>query len=127
MDVEAYPEWNPEVLFHTPPVLGQRVRMTVRLFGRTLTVPVLMLAVERERELCWRGGTRGLMTGTHYFKLEPEGDAATRVIHGERFEGLGVPLLWPCLSRELHAFYERINVVLKSRCEAQYALRNKQP
>jgi hypothetical protein len=47
--------------------------MTVRLFGRGLTVPVLTLAVEPGRELCRRGGARGLMTGTHYFKLEPGG------------------------------------------------------
>ena len=126
-DVEAYPEWNPEVLLHTPPAPGRRVRMTVRLFGRALTVPVRMLAVEPERELCWRGGPRGLMTGTHYFRLEPDGDAATRVTHGERFEGLAVPLLWPFLRRELHAFYERINAVLKSRCESQYAVRDPRP
>lgn len=122
MDVEAYPEWNPEVQFHTPPALGRRVPMTVRLFGRRLTVRVLMLEVEPERELRWRGGARGLMTGTHYFKLEPQGDAATLVVHGERFAGLGVPLLWPFLGRELCAFYERINGALKARCEAQYSV-----
>lgn len=122
MDVEAYPEWNPAVQFHTPPTPGRRVRMTVRLFGRRLNLPVLILAVEPGRELCWRGGARGLMMGTHYFKLEPEGDAATLVIHGERFAGLGVPLLWPFLGRELRAFYERINVALKSRCEVQHSV-----
>jgi hypothetical protein len=95
--------------------------MTVRLFGRGLTVPVLTLAVEPGRELCRRGGARGLMTGTHYFKLEPEGDAATLVIHGERFAGPGVPLLWPFLGPELRVFYERINVASKSGCEAQHA------
>jgi hypothetical protein len=36
--------------------------------------------------------------------------------------GLGVPLLWPFLGRELNDFYERINVVLKSRCEAQHSI-----
>ncbi len=127
MDVVAYPDWNPAVMFHAPPTLGRRVRMTIRLFRRQLTVPVIILAVEPERELCWRGGAPGLMTGTHYFKLEPAGDTATLVVHGERFEGLGVPLLWPFLSRELYAFYERINEVLKSRCESQHALRSEQP
>lgn len=122
LDVETYPEWNPAVQFHAPLTPGRRVRMTVRLFGRGLTVAVLILAVEPGRELRWRGGARGLMTGTHYFKLEPEGDAATLVIHGERFAGLGVPLLWPFLGRELRAFYGRINVALKSRCEAQHSL-----
>ncbi len=126
-DVEAYPEWNPDVRLQAPPAPGRRVRMTVRLFGRTLTVPVLMVAVEPERELSWRGGPHGLMTGTHYFKLEPDGDAATRVIHGERFAGLAAPVLWACLGRELQAFYERINVALKARCESQYALRNARP
>jgi hypothetical protein len=122
LDVKTYPEWNPAGQFHTSPTPGRRVRMTVRLFGRGLTVPVLTLAVEPGRELCRRGGARGLMTGTHYFKLEPEGDAATLVTHGERFAGLGAPLLWPFLARELHAFYNRINVALKSRCEAQHVI-----
>lgn len=122
LDIGAYPEWNHEVRFHAPPAFGRRVPMTVRLFGRTLTVEVLILAVEPGRELRWRGGTWGLMTGTHYFKLEPEGDAVTLVTHGERFAGLGTPLLWPFLARELHAFYNRINVALKSRCEAQHVI-----
>ena len=120
-DFDAYPQWNPDVLFHSPPVEGESVKITVRLFGRSLTVPVLILVVEPERELCWRGGSSWLMTGKHYFKLEPAGDAETLLVHGERFEGSGIPLLRPLIGRELAAFYERINVALKTRCEAQFA------
>lgn len=117
-DFERYPQWNPCLRFRGAPRAGQRVPMTVTLFGVALTVPVRIEEMSPERELRWRGGPGWLMHGTHYLRLEPIADERTRLTHGERFGGVLLPLLWPLLAAELLRFYERMNEGLRARCEA---------
>jgi len=116
-DFDAYPQWNPCVQFRGRPELGARVPITLQLMGRSFPFSVRMEAMDEERELRWRGGPPQLMSGTHYFKIHAQGPDATEVIHGERFEGLAVPLVWPAVRRAFEAFYERINQSLAERCQ----------
>lgn len=120
-DFPRYPEWNPAVAFLDEVREGARVRMRVTLFGRTLTVPVRIEALRAREELRWRGGPGWLMHGTHYFRIAPIGPGRTELVHGERFGGVALPLLWPVLAPELTRFYERINVALARRCASTSA------
>lgn len=117
IDFPAYADWNPRVRFAAPAALGRRLPMTVTLFNRTLTVPIVVEAMDGERQLRWRGGPAWLMQGIHHFDLCGHGPATTRVTHGERFRGAAVPLLWPVLRGELMRFYAAINAALKVRAE----------
>jgi len=116
-DFEAYAEWTDDLLWATSPGEGEVVRMTIKVFGRPVTVPVLVLDIQRERRLRWRGGSRWLLSGTHYFELEAMGER-TRVLQGEIFAGAGTKLVWRVVEPELLAFYDRINLALEARCLA---------
>ncbi len=116
-DFETYPQWNPSVLFRGIPRQGASVPITLKLKGRSFPFSVFMEAIDHERELRWRGGPRRLMSGTHYFKVRALGPERTELIHGERFEGVAVGVVWPAMRGAFEAFYERINESLKARCE----------
>lgn len=114
---ERYEEWNEDVWFHGRPSVGSSTPMSVRLMGKVMKVPVHFEALDAEKEVRWRGGPKGMMTGTHYLRLRALTENRTELIHGEDFAGLALPLLWPLLRGELLAFYERINAALKARAE----------
>jgi hypothetical protein len=116
-DFEAYPQWNPCVRFRGRPVVGAKVPITLQLMGRSFPFSVRVETMDEQRELRWRGGPRGLMTGTHYFKIRALTDGTTEMVHGERFEGLAVSLTWPAVGRAFETFYERINQALLARCD----------
>ena len=116
-DFEAYPQWNPCVRFRGRPVVGAKVPITLQLMGRSFPFSVRMEAMDKQRELRWRGGPPGLMTGTHYFRIRALEDDTTEMIHGERFEGVAVPLTWPAVGRAFETFYARIDQALLERCE----------
>lgn len=116
-DFDHYDRWNEDVWFHGRPSVGAKTPMSVRLFGKVLKVSVLFEALDAEKEIRWKGGPPGMMTGTHYLRLRALDDERTELLHGEDFGGVALPLLWPFLRGELLAFYERINRQLKARAE----------
>jgi hypothetical protein len=113
----AFAEWSEDVQFPETPREGMRCPMRVRLFGVRLSVKVLFERIDGPRELRWRGGPGGLFVGSHYFRLSATDDGRTELRHGEDFDGLALPLLFPFLEGELRAFYGRINDALKRRVE----------
>ena len=120
-DVRSYARWNP-VLSVRPwrgdsLRAGRRAWLSLKLFGVPLVVPVLVEVAEPDRELRWIGGPWGLLRGRHYFELR-ELDGATELIHGEQFEGLLVPLMWPLLEGELDRLYRSINEALAAYVES---------
>ncbi|MBW2713450.1 MAG: SRPBCC domain-containing protein [Deltaproteobacteria bacterium] len=125
VQLEKYSEWNPCLQFQGEAIVGSSVPMTVGLFNRSLTVPVVFEVVEKERELRWRGGPSWLMSGSHYFKLrqvhESGAGTATELIQGEAFQGVALPLLWPFLNSELDHLYHDANEAIKQRVESLIA------
>jgi hypothetical protein len=117
-DLAGFADWCEDVAFPEPAAEGERAPMRVRLFGVRLTVKVRFERVEGPHELRWRGGPAGLFEGSHYFRLAPAPGGGSELRHGEDFSGLALPLLFPLLSGELSAFYDRINAALKGRVEA---------
>ncbi len=123
VQLDNYVDWNPYVKFQGEACKGTAVPMTVKLFNRSITVPAMFETVEAEQELRWRGGPRGLLSGSHYFKIiQPDGEPEkTDLIQGEVFTGIALPILWPFLKKELHSFYNGINNAITNRAESMAA------
>jgi hypothetical protein len=121
-DFPAFPEWNP-FLREVDGVLAPRARLRVRIQppgGRAITFRPVVLRVEPSRHLAWRGHTLvpGLFDGEHAFTLEPLG-AGVRLVHGENFSGVLVPLLRRSLETTTRQGFEAMNAALKARCESR--------
>ena len=120
-DFAAYPAWNPFIR-RVGGILAPRCRLLVRIEppgGRAMTFRPVVLRVEPERELAWRGRTfiPRLFDGTHVFRLEPRG-AGVRFTHAETFHGLLVPLLRRSLETMTRQGFESMNRALKARAES---------
>ncbi len=122
-DTAAYPQWNPLVLrlrHGGTLVAGRRALISVELLpGRSpLWIPVTLRCVDHLRELSWEGGLSRVVRGLHFHRLEDEGGASTRVVHGETFTGVLPPLLWGAVEPVLRAGYERYRQALTARAES---------
>lgn len=115
---ESHSEWNPFLVSMKGELVeGATLENTMRPEGRSeMTFRPTVLAVTPERELRWLGRlfVPRLFDGEHYFLLE-ERDGGTRLVHGERFAGIG---LWLIDVREFRSDFERMNAALKARAEA---------
>lgn len=109
-DFDNYSKWNTMVTFRGTPQVGDSIPMMVSLGGRVTKTPVKFLAIEKNKELRWVGGPKGLITGEHYFQFSEIDTHTTKMIQGEKFSGLMVPLLWPFLKGILNELYEKTNV-----------------
>lgn len=118
-DLSGYPAWNP--LFPRGSgqlAVGERLTLASRpTVGRAMTIRVKLLAVRPDTELRWVGGLPGLIGGEHSFVLTAA-DGGTRLVQGETFRGLLVPLSGKLLGG-LEADYAALNRALKQRVEDQ--------
>lgn len=96
-------------------------RLTVRLDngGKVMTVRPELQVLDERGELRWLGtvGAKFLFAGEHYFKVEALPDGRTRLIHGEIFSGVLVPLLWKQLDTKTRFSFEEFNAALRARAE----------
>jgi len=119
--IDSWSEWNRViggVKLDGPLREGTRGRLTLLLpppLGRR-TLAVRLVTVRPQRELAWKGGVPGLMTGRHGFRLEPT-DEGTRLVHTEVFVGVLAPALIRLLRGQLGKGYRRLNQGLQRRCE----------
>lgn len=121
-DFPAYARWNPFIR-RVDGVLAPRIRLSVRIQppgGRLMTFRPVVLRVEPERYLSWRGRTLvpGLFDGEHVFEIEPRGNDRVRFVHGETFRGLLVPLVAGSLRTTTRRGFELMNLALKARAES---------
>lgn len=118
----GYSDWNPFLRsVAATPQIGAPVALTVVIGRRTLHLDAAMLRYTPEREVRWAGPisrVRGIVfRGEHYFIIE-EAPSGVRFVHGERFDGLVIPLMRGWIDRNLAPAYEAMNVALKRRAEA---------
>lgn len=118
----GYSDWNPFLRsVAATPRIGAPVALTVVIGRRTLHLDAAMLRYTPEREVRWAGPIsrlRGIVfRGEHYFIIE-EAPSGVRFVHGERFDGLVIPLMRGWIDRNLAPAYEAMNVALKRRAEA---------
>lgn len=114
-DFNSYPEWNPFVKLLTGEVkVGEQIK--INLPGMSFKPTVLVL--DKEKELRWLGhlGFKGVFDGEHYFVLEAHGDH-TKLIHGEKFKGILVPVMGQKNFDKTEAGFKSMNQALKARCE----------
>ncbi len=117
-DFERHDDWSRHFKLRGRPEAGTAGRVELVLFGRSAVAPVRIEKVEEARELRWRGGPKGLVTGNHYFIMEGrDGGHKTHVRHGETFSGLIAPLVWALLKGQLRPAYAGFNQDLKQRVE----------
>jgi hypothetical protein len=122
-EFRAWDEWNP-VITRMRATLSPNapVSFVIAIGGRELKIKSEMLRVEHGREICWHGPPSAALgffvRGEHYLVVEGVGPARSRIIHGERFDGVLVPVIWKNLGRELEKAYSEMNRALKARAES---------
>ena len=122
-DFSSWDAWNPTIhRLRGSPEVGAKLDFVIRLGKRWLPIQAKMLRVDPERELCWRGPRADLLVpifaGEHYFAIERLAADRVRFVHGERFSGLLLPVLWNRLEPTLLRGYAKANEGLKRRAEA---------
>jgi hypothetical protein len=123
-DLASYPDWNPFIKSSAGTLaVGQRlVNRLEPPGGRPVRFKPTVTVVEPEHAFEWLGRLvlPGLFDGRHRFEIEPVGDG-TRLLHGERFSGILVPLLRKSLDVHTRAGFEAMNTAVKARAEAAAA------
>jgi hypothetical protein len=122
-DFGRYSEWNPFIRsIRGQAKQGERLEIFIQPpGGNGMTFRPVILALQPEHELRWIGRIMvpGIFDGEHQFQLEPMGERRTRLIHGEVFSGLLVPLLWQNLDTQTRQGFEEMNNALKNRVESR--------
>ena len=125
LDFESHPEWDPFFASISGEArVGERLHTVIRKHhGVENDAPGMsfrpeVLVAEPGVELRWVGklAVRGLVDGTHYFRLS-ESNGTTTLEHGEEFRGLLVPFLGRTL-RQTEEGFVAFNQALKERAEA---------
>ena len=121
LDFARYPEWNPFVRWiEGQSSEGSVLKVTIHPPGGKAMkfLPVVLRHIEG-REFRWKGRLMlpGLFDGEHYFILSQVGGGSTQFMHGERFNGLLVPLFRRALDGATKGGFEAMNLALKQRLE----------
>jgi hypothetical protein len=119
-DNHKYPEWNPyHVMVKGKLETGKKLEVRIhKPNGAMVKIEPHVLRLERNRELTWGGGIRGIFTGKHVFQLERIDAWTTRLIHKETFSGFAVPF---ASLEAIEEGYRKMNLALKKRAEAMDA------
>jgi len=123
---ETYPAWNPFIVN----IQGARTeggRLDVLLHppgGSAMTFRPIILRWNENQELRWKGKllVPVLFDGAHYFCIEKSANGKSRFLHGEKFSGVLVPLLWKSLEPKTRAGFDAMNRALKTVVESQIFL-----
>lgn len=120
-DFSAYPEWNPfirSIRGEARP--GARLSVSIQPpGGRAMQFQPRVQEAEPQRVFSWLGRLLlpGLFDGRHEFRLEANA-GGTRLLHGESFSGVLLPLAWSGMQPPTRAGFEAMNRALKARAEA---------
>lgn len=120
-DFPRHPEWNPFIQSISGELaVGSSLKVAIcPPGGKPMRFTPRVLVAEPGRELRWLGRVLlpGLFDGEHYFRLESTGERSVRLVHGERFSGLLLPLLKRSLETGTRAGFAAMNRALKARAE----------
>ncbi|MDQ2700817.1 MAG: SRPBCC domain-containing protein [Actinomycetota bacterium] len=119
-DFGSYAEWNPFII-EAKGVAAEGERLNMRFRppgGSAMRMKPRVVRAEADSELRWLGhlGIPGIFDGEHYFELEPMNGTGTRLVQGEKFTGVTVPVFGRIL-RKTEKGFEQFNQALKGRCE----------
>jgi hypothetical protein len=116
-------EWNPIITRMRATLSpGTPLSFIIAVGGRELKIKAQMVKVEHGKELRWRGPPSWLvgrvLRGEHYLAVESSGASKSRLVHGEQFAGVSLPMFWGKLRSELELAYSRMNRAIKARAES---------
>jgi hypothetical protein len=122
MDFEQHPAWNPFVR----KIEGEKKlggRLTVLLGpsgGREMRFTPTVVEFEPNRKFAWLGKLffSGLFDGRHEFAINEKANGGVEFVHGERFSGILVPLMWGMIEKDTRRGFEEMNAALKARAES---------
>lgn len=118
-DFSSYPQWSRFIL-SIEGEAHEGARLSVRMDdgGGAMAASPEILVCKAPAELRWRGGLGApfLFSAEHYFRLEGS-SVGTRLIHGEIFGGLLVPLFWKRLDTRTRRAFEDFNAALRTCAE----------
>jgi hypothetical protein len=116
--IESYPDWNPyhkkiEGEFKE----GAKLKVYVtRPDGKKVEVPPHMMKIEKNKEITWGGGIKGIFYGVHSFRLSEMKDGRTILRHDEDFSGFAIN--FADLPPDVIAQgYQEMNMALKKKVE----------
>ena len=118
----SYPDWSPTISeFFGSPKVGQRTKVLLTQPGGTsMKMNPVFLKIDVNEELRWKGRLfmNGIFDGEHYFILQRVSDNQTRLIQGEIFSGILVPLLKKMIHGNTKDGFELFNKAIKKRVES---------
>lgn len=115
-DINSWDTWTPIFNFKMASLKpGGRALLLAKVGPAPAPLPVKFDVVDKERELRWHGGVKGMLYGSHFLKLEKIDENRTRLIHGEEFSGLVISASWGLLGKQLPAAYKAFNRHLSRR------------
>jgi hypothetical protein len=123
MDTDAYAQWNPGLIridgrFEEGAIITLHYAPMRRWMPRKYTVRVDACAVAEE--VRWSGPLNQadrLFRASHYLRLfDAYDEGKTRLVHGENFDGILAPTLWPLLRPAVEEGHRRVNAALQARC-----------
>ncbi|MCO5081385.1 MAG: SRPBCC domain-containing protein [Rhizobiaceae bacterium] len=117
-DGAAYGSWNPFIVSMKGEVAqGAVLENTMEpQKGKQMTFRPRVLAADENKEFRWLGRflLPRIFDGEHYFLLESH-ERGTRLVHGERFSGIG---LWFIDPEQFRGNFEAMNAALKKQAES---------
>lgn len=120
-NTQDYPQWNPFIREVSGTLaVGQQLVVNIHPPGsNSMRFKPTVLVLKQQQELRWLGKLlfSGIFDGEHYFKLQALNDQQTRLLHGESFKGLLVPLLKKSLEKDTTSGFAAMNAALKARAE----------
>lgn len=120
-DLPRYGEWNPGFAEIRGRIeVGARLAATfAKDGGRGMTLHPTITAAEPGRGFTWLGRlfVPFLFDGEHRFEIHEAGQGRVRVVQGERFRGLLVPVLRRTIEVDTLGMFERVSAALAARVE----------
>lgn len=101
---------------------GNKLRVFIQPKGESgMVFTPTVLKANKDDELRWIGilGIEGIFDGEHYFTLEKIKEGKTRLIHGENFNGVLVPILWSLIEDSTRSGFIAHNLALKKLVESK--------
>ncbi|AEE52047.1 SRPBCC domain-containing protein [Haliscomenobacter hydrossis] len=119
-DFTNHPKWNPFIKsIRGEKKIGEKLTVSIESpGGNGMTFQPIVTSFKENVEFRWKGklGLRGIFDGEHYFQLIRQENNRTKLIHGEQFSGILVPLMGKALDKTKDGF-ELMNRSLKIESE----------
>lgn len=119
VDFESYPKWNPFMSIHGQLVVGEKIKIEIKIKDKKSVFKPRVLSLEQERKLEWKGQLvhKRIFSGLHYFHFSPEGEGQTLFVHGEEFSGVFSKTIMRKIEVDTLNGFEEMNKALKQYAE----------